>query len=261
NTLAAGVQSFQTTGAYYQTRLVTSFGLGIHYFNYGQNDQTDAAGNLIGRFHAADYVVQAMVSRSYLQRWHYWVTLKWLQSSYGIYRASALAMDAGVTYTDSLQGWRIGLVASNMGSILSNYATESTNGDLPFDLRIGLSRKLPKAPIQLSLTLHHLHRFNLTYDDTSSTRLQQSSKSLPETIFRHVVIGTQIFITDRIEFSAGYNYLRRKELNIANGANGLNGFSMGVGVLFKRLQFRYARTYYQSRNSIHQVGLSLQFSS
>jgi hypothetical protein len=60
-----------------------------------------------------------------------------------------------------------------------------------------------------------------------------------------------------VEISAGYNHHRRKELNIGNAGNGLYGFSLGVGALFKKLQIRYARSYYQNNAAYNQFGLNL----
>ena len=77
-------------------------------------------------------------------------------------------------------------------------------------------------------------------------------------VFDHIVVGTTIYVGDKLEVYGGYNFLRRKELNIGNAANGLNGFSMGVGALFGKLSVRYARAYYQSNAAYDQLGLNLQ---
>jgi hypothetical protein len=76
-----------------------------------------------------------------------------------------------------------------------------------------------------------------------------------------MVFSTQLFISDKVEISAGYNYLRRKELNTGNAGNGLNGFSLGLGILIKKLQLRYARTYYQNNQTNNQLGISFSFNS
>ena len=73
-----------------------------------------------------------------------------------------------------------------------------------------------------------------------------------------MIIGTTIYVGDRLEIQAGYNFLRRKELNIGALSNGLNGFSIGAGALFGKLQVRYARAYYQSNTAYNQFGLNMQ---
>lgn len=254
----AGIRVIQSMTAYHLQPLSATLALGVHYVDYGSLPQTDAAGNILGQFRPGDYLVQAMVSRSYLNRWRYGATLKFLHSSYGLYRSAALALDVGIAYTDSAQGWRMAFTANHMGTVLQKYrGTESA--ELPFDLRLGISKKLRDAPLQLSLNAHHLHQFNLLYTDTTQRDLPQPRKTFAGQVLSHLVLGAQAYVGNRIEISAGYNFLRRRELNIGNAGNGWNGFSMGIGVLWKRMQLRYARSYFGSRQATNQLGISLSF--
>ena len=74
----------------------------------------------------------------------------------------------------------------------------------------------------------------------------------------HLVFAVTVYTGDRVEIIAGYNFLRRKELNIGNSANGFNGFSLGAGVMLGKLQIRYARAYYQSNTAYNQFGLNMK---
>jgi hypothetical protein len=51
--------------------------------------------------------------------------------------------------------------------------------------------------------------------------------------------------------------LRNQELKVSTGGNGLTGFSLGAGVLFSKLQLRYARTYFQNNIAYNQLGLTM----
>lgn len=42
-----------------------------------------------------------------------------------------------------------------------------------------------------------------------------------------------------------------------NTTNGLNGFSVGVGAIFRKIQVRYARSHYQNNTANNQLGLNL----
>ena len=146
-----------------------------------------------------------------------------------------------------------------MGIQLNSYAGSERDG-LPFDMQLGISKKLPNAPLQFSLTAHHLHRFDILYRDSllSDGFGENRRRSyFFDKLFRHFVFATQLMLNDRVEVSIGYNHLRRKELNIGNSGNGLNGFSLGAGVLFRKLQIRYARAYYQGGRAYNQFGLNL----
>lgn len=254
-----GLQTYQLAGVYALPDRETTLGVGLHYLNYGSLETTDASGLIMGNFTPKDYMMQLSASRTYGTRWHYGISIQYIQSAYGMYHSSALAMDFGISYSDSANGWQMGLVAKHMGTQLENYGG-SNNAELPFDLRWGISKKLEKAPWQFSLTLDRLHQWNLRYNDSVlvTTSVGQTKKGVLDGLFRHAVLGAQFMIGEKIELSGGYNYLRRQELSEPGGGNGLSGFSLGVGLVFRRLQFRYARTNYQAAQVMHHIGLTLK---
>ena len=262
NSFYAGIKNYHLVTGFYQQSLQTNFAVGVNYFSYGNIPETDMTGNILGSFKPVDYVIQVSASRPYKEHWHYGATIKFIHSGYGVYRSSGLALDAGVTYTDTANLLQVSLVLKNMGGQLSTYAG-SDPGDLPFDLELGISKKLAKAPLQFSLTAHQLHRWDIRYDDTAFNNengfdQNPGGKYIFDKFFRHIVLAVQLFIGDKVEISAGYNHLRRKELNIGPSGNGLNGFSLGVGVLLKKFQVRYARSYYQNQSGYNQFGLNLR---
>jgi hypothetical protein len=241
----------------------TNFAAGVNYFNYGSIPETDMAGNRYGDFRPSDYVVQVSASRQYMERWFYGATIKFVHSNYGQYRSAGLALDVGLSYTDTAQLIQTSLVIKNMGAQLKTY-TGTASGDLPFDLQAGISKRLARAPLQFSLTAHHLHQFDIAYRDTAFNNENGFDQNMGDKkftfdkLFRHIVLSMQLYIADKVEISAGYNHLRRRELNVGNTGNGINGFSLGVGALFKRIQIRYARSYYQNNTAYNQFGLSLK---
>lgn len=263
NSFYAGIKNYHVMAGFHKPSLNTTFAAGINFFSYGSMAETDMTGNVLGTMRPNDYVVQLSAARQYGGKWHYGLTAKFIHSAYGIYRSSGLAMDVGITYTDTAHLWQASLVAKNMGAQIKRYAG-STAGDLPFDLQLGISKRLAHAPLQFSLTFFQLHQYNTRYDDTlfnNETGLAQDNKEkkyIFDKFFRHVILSAQLYVSDKVEVTAGYNYLRRKELNITNAGNGLNGFSIGVGVLFKKIQIRYARSYYQNNSSYNQFGLNLR---
>jgi len=268
NSMYAGINTYQAMIGYTDEKLQTNFSAGIQYLDYGNIAQTDAAGNMLGTFRPGDYVARVSVSRQYLERWYYGATIKYIHSNYGLYQSDALAMDVGVAYYDSVAQVQVSLLMKNMGVQLKKY--EGTAGDdLPFDLQAGITKRLKNAPIQFSLTAQHLHQFDIRYNDTSFNNVNGFNTNdkagiTLDKIFRHIVFATQFYVGDKIEITAAYNHLRRAELDIYNSTNGLNGFSLGIGVLFKKIQIRYARSYYQNNTAYNQFGLNMalnEFSS
>jgi hypothetical protein len=264
NAMPAGVNNYHALFAWASEKWKTNFDAGVHFIDYGNIPQTDAAGNTEGIFHPADYVAQASASRQYLSHWYYGATLKFVHSNYGLYRSAAVAMDIGATWYDSVKLFQVSLVMRNMGFQLRKY--DGARGEsLPFDLQAGITKRLENAPIQFSATAHHLYRFDLSYSDTAFNNANGfeasgADKSFSvDKLFSHFVFAVQVFVTDKIELSAGYNHLRRKELSVPGTPNGLSGFSMGVGVLLKKLRVRYAHSNYLNGKGYDQFGMTILF--
>src|SRR6186713_2872683 len=130
----ADVQYAHCLFGYYSKRLQTSFAGSIQYVNYGSVTQTDAAGNIQGTFKPKDLSVQLTMSKQYLERWHYGITLQYIQSGYQQYKSTGLGVNVGLTYQDTIQHWQAGFVAKNMGVQLTTY-TPDNKEPLPFDLQ------------------------------------------------------------------------------------------------------------------------------
>ncbi|HUR12801.1 MAG TPA: type IX secretion system protein PorQ [Flavitalea sp.] len=258
NSFFAGIRNYSVQAAYYKKNWQTTFSGGINYFNYGQVMETDASGNVLGNFRPTDFVLQIGGARAYTTNIYYGATVKFIHSDYGRYTSSGFALDASVLYADSNRLLQGSLLLKNMG-FQSKAFEGSTPGDLPFDIQLGVSKKLENAPFQFSLTAHHLHHFDIRYNDTlfdQESGTNSDKSFFFDKLFRHFVLACQISLADHVEISLGYNHLRRKELNIGNGGNGLNGFSLGTGVLFRKLQLRYAKAWFRNQRGYHQIGLS-----
>ena len=256
SSLLAGINQY-TTMAGYQLGGQT-LGLGFQYINYGSIDQTDAAGNLLGMYRPSDFAVQIGTSKQYKEKWWLGAAAKFIHSNYGQYRSSALAVDASLTYFDESSGLQAGVVIANMGTQLNAYAG-AVKEELPFEINAGISKKLAEAPLQFSLTLQQLQRFNLLGSDTSFIISEFGKKySTFDKMMSHVVLGAQLTLSDNINCNLGYNLLRRQSINGYNITNGLNGVTFGVGVLMDKLHINYATGFYQ-RNMFHQLSLNFNF--
>ena len=258
NSFIAGIKTYSLTGAYHLENSNATVGGQIYFLDYGLIPQTDAAGNEMGNFRPVDFLVQVSAARPYLDRWNFGTTIKFIQSSYHTYRSSALALDVGIHYSDSAHGFSAGLLARNMGLQLKTYAGEAE--DLPFDLQVGLTKRLEKAPFGFSFTARHLHGFNIHYNDTlfNNENDLSSSNNFFTKLLNHFVVATHIYLGANLEASLGYNHLRRSELNAGLTGNGLNGFSMGLQLKFNKLEVQYARSNYQRNIAYNQLGISLR---
>lgn len=243
-------------GGMYANKLQTTFSASIQYLNYGQMPQTDATGAVLGSFNASDLSAQVSAARQYLERWHYGVTIRFVSSRYGPYKASGVLADVGLTYQDTTHGMQIGLVARNMGGQLKSYVP-GQGEPMPFDLQIGISKQLAHVPLQLSATLHHVYQFDVRYADPGDA-VGDTTKGnhVADKLFRHAVFAVQWKIGQYLEVTGAYNYLRRQELAITD-AKGASGLSFGLAVVTRKIQLRYARSYYQRSAAFNHLGINI----
>jgi hypothetical protein len=258
NGMPAGIKTYSATGAFHSGSYGTTFGGQIYFVDYGNIPQTDASGVENGSFRPVDFVVQVSAARKYLEKWSYGASLKFIHSAYGQYRSSGLAIDVGLHFEDTANLFYAGLIAKNMGVQLTSFAGERE--DLPFELQVGVTKKLAQAPFAFSFTAQHLQHFNILYEDSVFNNENDlgSNDNFANRLLNHFVVATHISIGDHLEATLGYNHLRRSELNIGSTGNGLNGFSMGLRLIFQKLQVMYARSNYQRNISYNQLGLSLR---
>ncbi|MDB5206858.1 MAG: porQ, partial [Flavisolibacter sp.] len=165
NAFLGAVRTYSLTGAYHSEKKNTTFGGHIYFVDYGSIPATDAAGNRAGDFRPRDFLLQVSAAKKYLEKWTYGGTLKFISSSYRQYSSSAIAVDFGVLFFDSVKNFSASLLIKNMGVQFTTYVGEKE--DLPFDLQVGITKKLSKAPFGFSLTAQQLHRFDISYNDTT----------------------------------------------------------------------------------------------
>jgi hypothetical protein len=258
NSYFAATKAYSVTGAYHQSKWNTTFGSQVFFIDYGSIPQTNSGGEEEGKFRPKDFVFQLSASRNYLEKWRYGMNLKFIHSDYGQYRSTGIAADMGIHFIDSARNFSAGLLAKNMGAQLATY--NGQNEDLPFDLQVGITQKLSKAPFGFSITAQHLQQFNTVYNDTIFNNENDfaSDASFGNKLFNHFIIATHIYIGKNLEANIGYNRLRRNELNLGNAGNGLNGFSAGLKASFNKLHIQYARAYFGRGVAYNQFGINLQ---
>ena len=245
---------------YREQKTKTNFALSVSHLSYGNEFETDAGGNILGNFRAYDQAVGFTTSREYGARWRYGLTMKLIRSQYGSFSSTGLAADAGLTYSDTAKRMQIGFAVKNMGGQLKTY--NGVGEDLPFDMLIGITKNLEKAPLRISLTAQRLNQFDILYNDTAFNRENYGQPQLAgwgDKLISHLILGTDLLLGDKIILSAGYNFLRRKELVIRNIASGLTGFGYGLNLNLHRLNFHYARSHFQSGLSHHLISVTYRF--
>jgi hypothetical protein len=243
----ADIKKSSLMGAYALKKDATVFG-GIHYIDYGSIDKYDPSGNSLGTFNPNDYTVMLGVA----QRkgvFSLGITSKYAHSQIDSYKASALLFDFGGVFTHPKRNWNIGLTMKNIGFVLSKYTT-STDFTTPFDIQLGTSYKFDHVPLRISLTAHHLHQWDIVYNDPAInyTLNLDGTKTIKETKFsdkllRHFVIGAEFLLTKNFHFRSGYNFLLRREMKLVSNSK-MTGFSWGFMLRTRKFEVAFTRMYY-----------------
>lgn len=261
NNFLAGIKNYSVSSAFYNHKYQTIISGGIHYFNYGVFTQTNAAGNILGQMQASDYALQISMCKQHKENWYIGATLKYLNSNYAAFQSNAIAVDVALNFLDTTKFFQAAFVVKNMGTQLKKYSSQSNKQELPFDVQLGITKRLPKAPFQFSLTAYHLQSGNILYNDTLYNLSEgndafKHKNYTAEKILSHLVIAAEIILNKQIQINTGYNFLRRFDLNVYNTANGLNGITMGLTLKLKKLHFNYATGFYQ-QNMFNQFSLKV----
>jgi len=257
NSFFAATKAYHLAGGLHSGKINTTFSGSVFYIDYGNIPQADAAGNAEGKLHPTDFAVQISAAKRYLEKWQYGLSVKFIHSNYGQYRSTGLAFDAGVFFNDTTNFFSAGLVAKNMGIQLSTY--NNAKEDLPFDIQIGITKRLAKAPLGFSINLQQIHQFNILYNDTTFNNENgfTSDPSFFNKFFNHVVFATHVYLGKNLEINIGYNQLRRYELNTGSAGNGLNGISTGFKAHLNKLHFQYARAWFHRGSAYNQLGINI----
>ncbi|MCS7073935.1 MAG: penicillin-binding protein, partial [Bacteroidia bacterium] len=161
----------------------------------------------------------------------------------------------------------VGLVLKNIGLQITKYTPTGDRESLPFEIQAGITKKLPKAPLRLSLTLTNLQQPNLIYSnpyipppvDINGNPLPAKS-TIADNVLSHIIFGTEILISRNFHLRAAYNHQRRNELKSINQSVGLTGFSFGFGLRVYRFGLDYAFSRYHVAGNVHHFSISTSLS-
>lgn len=218
-----------------------TWGVSASYMDYGSMRQTTADNIQTGEFSAKDIMLGGSVAYSLSTLFTGGITAKIISSSIAGYNSMAVAVDLGINYFDEAQGLSLSAVARNLGGQIDAYDEDFEK--IPFDLQVGISKKMAMAPLRFSATLNNLH----DWDDS---------------FIHHLAIGADIFLSDNIYIAGGYNFRRNKEMRISDGEGESShgaGLSFGGGVQLERfkLNVAYAKYHVSVSSLIINVSYSL----
>ncbi len=246
-----------------------TFSAGIRYLNYGKFILADENGSITGEFRASDYALNVSWSKDIYKNIRAGITFKPIFSHLETYNSFGIAFDMGISYVKPEKEFCASLLIKNAGFQIKPYY-QGHYEPLPFDMQLGLSKKLAHAPFRISLTAWKLNKWNLLYqteDNTTSISFaNESDTTFGDQVFnffdnslRHLILGVDIILLKSFYASIGYNHLRRQELKIVD-KGGISGFSWGFGLKLKKFGIHYARSSYHLAGGSNHFSLQLDIS-
>jgi len=249
---------------------IGSFTGGAQYLNYGNFILADETGQNLGNFSAADYCMNIGWGRPLDSAFSVGANLKGIYSALDTYTSYGIAVDVAGTYNNPKKNFTASLLFLNIGRQIKPY-TSGNYERLPFEIQVGLSKRLQHVPFRLSVVATHLEKFDLTYDSevnsTPSVDPLTNEPSNPEKVsefadkvMRHFVFGGELLISKNLIFRLGYNYQRRKEMRIDSKGSTV-GFSWGFGIRISQFQFSFARAKYHLYGSPNNITITTNLSN
>lgn len=266
NIYVADINTGYVAYGFHHDKLATSFHAGLQYMSYGTFDAADEFGQITGTFDASEYALTVGAGHQLYEKLRLGANLKFITSQLEDYNSFGIAGDLGAYYQDTSGLFSIGFVLKNIGAQLTTYDDEQEA--LPFDIQIGISKRLRHLPFRVSVTYHNLHQWNILYDDPNA---EQSSIFLgdiqPDTenafgifvdnLFRHMVFSGEFLLgkKENLRFRLAYNHFQRQELTVENFRS-LAGFSMGLGLKVNRFRVEYGRAFNHIAGGMNHFSIS-----
>lgn len=220
-------------------------GVAAQYVNYGKMTERNYLGEEQGTFSPSDLALQGLLSYTLARNLTGGITAKFLYSKIARYTSSAAAVDLGLNYYDSDRELSFGLAVKNLGGQLSAYDEEFEN--LPVDVLVGGSLKMPNSPLRLHLTLSDLNHWDYAF-------------------LRHAAVGADLILCPEFYVAAGYSLRRQHDMKIKTNDEGEEsesshgaGLSFGAGLLLDRFKLNVSYGKYHVSSSSLMFNAALTF--
>ncbi|MBI3521289.1 MAG: type IX secretion system protein PorQ [Bacteroidetes bacterium] len=258
----------------HQLKKYGTLGVGLQFFNYGKFDGRDEYDVGTGVFNAADYSLNMSFAKTLTKdsSLSLGVALKTIYSHYDIYNSFGNVVDVGLTYHNKKQ-FTASIVAKNYGRQWKPYSENGPKENLPKNVQIAFSKKIPKAPFRVIFQYDQLLKWDLTYvnpQDQSSDIDPFTNKPIVKTdkqkrndkmkagldkFGRHLTIGTEIILGKNFMIRVAYNFRKGKEMALPD-VKKANGLSLGFGLKVYKFHLDYAYSKYALTGNSHTFGIT-----
>lgn len=238
----------------------------LRYVSFGNMKRTEVNGEVTGQFNPFEYIAGVGFGQQLNPRISVGGNLNVIGSHMESYNSYGASIDLGGTFTSTDEALLVTAMVKNAGVQFYSYNDE--RAPLPINFQIGTSYKVKHAPFRFSVLVHHLNKWDLTYNDPNlkPTIDPLSGDTIPvkragfgEKLAQHFTFGLEVLASKNIHLRAGFNYYARQSLKVT-AKPGIAGLSFGAGFYFKRFALDYGFTAYSKAGFNHMLTLSANLS-
>jgi hypothetical protein len=246
---------------------IAVFSAGIQFLNYGTITTADATGERTGEISFGDYALVLGAGRDIDSLFSVGANLKFIYSDLYIAKSFGMAMDVSGTYNRASKGFCATLLLKNMGIQIKPYY-EGNREKLPFEIQLGVTKKLKYAPIRFTALFTNLQTWKLTYidptiepqvDPTTGDEIPVEEPGFLNNLLRHINFGTEFLLGKNFYFGGSFNYKMRQELRYLDKP-GIVGFGFGLGMKIKKFQIGYAFNKYHLAGAANTITITTRLS-
>ncbi len=237
----------------------------VSYINYGRFDYADANGDRHGTFGASEgALILGYTYRIPHSNWHIGANTKFILSALENYSATGLAFDIGFLYQNDKNGIATGITARNFGLQLTTY--QGTREPLPFEVDLTFAKTFLHAPFKWFVTVENLQKPEIAFVNTAHNTQDPNGNVIEEKIkftdhlFRHFIVGVELFPRKRFNVRAGYNFRRGAELSQKDERFG-SGFNFGFGLRLNKIEVNYAYGNYHYASGTNFISITVDLNA
>ena len=233
----------------------------VAYVNYGRFEYADEGGERNGTFGASESAL--LIGYAYPipnSKWTAGLNTKFIYSALENYISTGMAIDFGLLYKNEDSGIQTGLVMRNFGTQLSTY--QGTREKLPFEVNLSFSKEFLHAPFKWFVTLENLQEPKIAFVNTAHNTQDPNGEVIKENIttinhvFRHLILGVELFPRKRFNLRMGYNFRRAAELKLKDQRFG-SGLNFGFGLRLRKFEINYAYGNYSFASNANYISITV----
>ena len=237
--------NFGTVSGVYQYDDDQFFSLHAQYLDYGDFRGFDENDNATGDFSAKDAAISLGYARTLSDFFTVGASIKYINSRIESYSSHAVSSDLGIVFHDIDYNTNVSLAIRNLGFQLVTYSGKKEK--MPVQINLGMSHKLEHVPLELSLSMHDLQKFDISIPENENGQ----KASFGRKVIDHVSIGGELFPGQAFNIRLGYNFKRGNELKL-DGIRTFAGLTYGFGIKINAFRFDFAHAnFYEGASSNH----------